>query len=74
MPKSSVTTTPTHNSAPTRDQRAQQRSVMWGCAIHRTPAGQECPGCAAQGELITWEDIRHSRRGATSRPGVRCHD
>lgn len=30
--------------------------VVWGCAQHRTPAGQACPGCADQGELFTRAD------------------
>jgi hypothetical protein len=65
---------PLHNSAHPQNQRTQRRSVAWGCAIHRMPAGQECPGCADQAELITWDDIRQSWRGAISRPGVRRHD
>jgi hypothetical protein len=67
-------TTQQHNSTHPREQRAQSRSVVWGCSIHRTPAGQECPGCADQAELITWDDIRKSRRGATARQGVRRND
>lgn len=51
-------TTQQHNSAHPGDQRAHRRSVVWGCPIHHTPAGTECPGCVAQGELITWDDIR----------------
>jgi hypothetical protein len=47
-----------------RDQErwSNKRSVVWGCSIHRTPAGQECQGCADQGELLTWDDIREARR------------
>jgi hypothetical protein len=55
------------------EQRPHRRSVVWGCSVHRTPAGTECQGCADQGELITWDDIRRSRRGATARTGVRRH-
>jgi hypothetical protein len=46
-----------------RDRPPQQRRVViWGCRIHRTPAGQECQGCADQGELLTWEDLYSERR------------
>lgn len=51
----------------TERERARQqhrRVVVWGCDIHRTPAGQECQGCAHQGELLTWDDIHGERRKA----------
>jgi hypothetical protein len=31
----------------------QRRVVVRGCKEHQTPAGQECQGCADQGELFT---------------------
>jgi hypothetical protein len=34
-----------------------RRVVVWGCAMHRTPRGQERQGCADQGELLTRADI-----------------
>jgi hypothetical protein len=37
--------------------RQQRRIMVWGCDIHRTPAGTECQGCAHQGELFTRADI-----------------
>ncbi|MGH3963015.1 MAG: hypothetical protein ACRDRY_07160 [Pseudonocardiaceae bacterium] len=43
-------------------RRAQRRVVVWGCAIHGTPAGTECQGCADQHELFTWADIRETKR------------
>ena len=43
MPESNVTTTQTHNSAPTRDEQAQRRSVLWGCAIHAHLPGRSAP-------------------------------
>lgn len=50
----------------TRTQRypARQQIVLWGCAIHRTPRGQECRGCADQRELFTRADIRPDCRRA----------
>ncbi len=45
-----------------RARRQHRRVVMWGCDIHRTPAGTECQGCADQDELLTWDDIRGERR------------
>jgi hypothetical protein len=42
---------------PGQERRQQRRVVVWGCDIHRTPAGTECQGCADQGELFTWADI-----------------
>lgn len=47
-----------------RDRARQQhkRVVVWGCHIHRTPRGEECQGCADQGELIGWDDIHDARR------------
>lgn len=45
-----------------RARQQQRRVVVWGCDIHRTPAGTECQGCTDQGELITWDDIRGDRR------------
>jgi hypothetical protein len=46
-----------------RDQARQrhQRIVVWGCDIHRTSSGQECRGCADQGELVPRAAIRHDR-------------
>lgn len=34
----------------------QREEIRWGCAEHRTPAGQACRGCADQGELFTRAD------------------
>jgi hypothetical protein len=47
-----------------RDRAHQQRRrvVVWGCDIHRTPAGTECQGCADQGELLTRSEICSDRR------------
>jgi hypothetical protein len=45
-----------------RERWSTRRSVVWGCAIHRIPAGEECQGCADQGELLTWDDIRETQR------------
>jgi hypothetical protein len=44
--------------------RARQayRVVVWGCSIHRTPRGQECTGCADQGELFATSEIYQSAR------------
>jgi hypothetical protein len=49
----------------TEPQRQYHRVVVWGCAIHRTPRGQECQGCADQGELLTWGDIHRATRRTT---------
>lgn len=43
-------------------RQRQRRVVTWGCRVHQTPAGQECQGCADQGELLSWDDIREARR------------
>jgi hypothetical protein len=49
----------------------QRRVVVWGCKEHQTPPGDECQGCADQGELFTRADAadlarrkpyRHRRR------------
>lgn len=39
-----------------------REAVRWGCAEHRTPAGQPCQHCADQGELFARADAR--RRAA----------
>ena len=40
----------------------QRRVVVWGCTEHQTPAGQECQGCADQGELFTRFEASQSTR------------
>lgn len=48
-----------------RDRAPHQRCrvVVWGCDIHSTPAGQNCQGCADQGELFSPTDVpRQIRR------------
>ncbi|MGH3777965.1 MAG: hypothetical protein ACRDRR_19905 [Pseudonocardiaceae bacterium] len=47
-----------------RDKARQQqrRVVVWGCNIHRTPAGTQCQGCADQGELLTRDEVYRDRR------------
>ncbi len=40
----------------------QKVAVLWGCKEHQTPAGQECQGCADQGELFTRADVAQSAR------------
>jgi RNase P subunit RPR2 len=40
----------------------QQAVVVWGCKEHQTPAGQECQGCADQGELFSRADAARSAR------------
>ena len=36
-------------------------AVRWGCAEHRTPAGQPCDWCTAQGELFARAEARPGR-------------
>lgn len=43
-------------------RQQHQRIVLWGCDIHRTSRGQECRGCADQGELLPRAAIRTDRR------------
>lgn len=38
-------------------ERHRQHPVVWGCSTHRTPAGEACQGCLAQGELFPPEEI-----------------
>lgn len=46
-----------------KQQTPRQRAVVvWGCKDHQTPAGQECQGCADQGELFTRADAVRSAR------------
>jgi len=47
-----------------RDQARQQqrRIVIWGCAIHRTPPGEACRGCADQTELFTRTEVANTTR------------
>lgn len=43
----------------------QREAIRWGCAEHRTPAGQPCQHCADQGELFPRADSgasTHRRR------------
>lgn len=35
-----------------RARQQQRRVVVWGCAIHKTPAGQQCQGCADLSETL----------------------
>ena len=37
-------------------------AVRWGCVEHRTPAGQVCDWCTAQGELFARAEARPGRR------------
>ena len=42
--------------------RSQRRTVaVWGCAIHRTKAGQVCGHCRNQGELFTRAQVPQRR-------------
>jgi hypothetical protein len=41
-----------------RARMTGRQGVVWGCDIHRAPAGTECRGCAAQGQLFSWGDLR----------------
>lgn len=41
-----------HAAASSPDVSQPRQPVVWGCAEHRTPAGQACRGCADQGELF----------------------
>jgi hypothetical protein len=43
-------------SDPTTGTHPNRRVVVWGCKEHQTPPGQECQGCADQGELFTRAD------------------
>jgi hypothetical protein len=51
-----------HRTARDRARQGQRRVVVWGCGIHRTPAGAECQGCADQYQLLTWDDINPDHR------------
>lgn len=53
----------TEQHEPTVPQPRQP--VVWGCTEHRTPAGQECHGCADQGELFTRADSGARTYGRT---------
>lgn len=51
-----------------RSQRhSQRRVVVWGCKEHQTPAGEECQGCADQGELFTHADLAKAARKRRAR-------
>lgn len=51
-----------------RSQRhSQQRVVVWGCKEHQTPAGEECQGCADQGELFTHAEAAKAARRKRAR-------
>lgn len=45
-----------------RTRLQQGRVVVWGCKEHQTPAGQECQGCADQGELFTRTEVVKAAR------------
>jgi hypothetical protein len=38
------------------ERRRQRRVVVRGCKEHRPPAGEECQGCADQGEMFPRAD------------------
>ena len=44
-----------------RARQVERRGVVWGCAIHHTPAGTECQGCLDQGELFGHVDVPRQR-------------
>jgi hypothetical protein len=49
---------PTSSTHPRSEVHQRQRQVVvWGCAEHQTPPGEECQGCAAQGELFSRADV-----------------
>lgn len=54
-----MSTAPSDSTTGTHPNR---RVVVWGCNENQTPAGQECQGCADQGELFTRADVAGSAR------------
>jgi hypothetical protein len=38
-------------------RRRQRTAIFWGCDIHRTPAGENCQGCADQSDLFGRNDV-----------------
>jgi len=54
---------PSSDPNPNRQVAQRQgRVVVWGCKEHQTPAGEECQGCADQGELFTRAEATKSAR------------
>jgi YspA, cpYpsA-related SLOG family len=51
-----------------RARHQRRRLVGWGCDTHRTPRGQQCQGCADQGELLSRANIHpdHNRPPVTT--------
>lgn len=64
--KDAMTTEPSHTTrrtnSPPHHHRSQRRVVVWGCKEHQTAAGQECQGCADQGELFTHAEAAKAAR------------
>jgi len=59
---------PTGSTHPNWHVRQQQgRVVVWGCKEHQMPAGEECQGCADQGELFTRAAVVHASKTKRSR-------
>ena len=45
-----------------QERQRQGRVVVWACKEHRTSPGEECPGCADQGELFTHAEAAQAAR------------
>ena len=43
------------------DRQRQRTAVVWGCDTHRTPAGENCRGCADQPDLFSRNDVPQQR-------------
>jgi hypothetical protein len=42
-------------------RQRERTAVVWGCEIHRTPAGENCRGCADQGDLFSRNEVPQQR-------------
>ncbi len=55
-----MSTTSSHPNS--QAHQRQRRIVVWGCTEHQTPVGQDCQGCADQGQLFSRADAAKSAR------------
>lgn len=52
----------TRGPKPQKPVYRRGQAVRWGCAEHRTPAGEPCGWCAQQGELFGRTEAGKPRR------------